>query len=166
LAKPAVPRNSSVCYGGDGGLGAPCRAKASSSASTTQRAFGPPRGTTVVTAREKWSMATSTQIALLRGVQPAVECRPRDQEVLGHPVTGDAVVGHVPEDPQPLLTSRLRAQYHGSHHQGRGCSDYLHRGTLQKKERHPKVPLKGFLWQNDLRLWASPETAQRCLIAP
>ena len=42
------------------------------------------------------------QIAPLGGVQPSVESRLGDQEVLLHPASGDPVVGHVPQDLQPL----------------------------------------------------------------
>jgi hypothetical protein len=42
------------------------------------------------------------------------------------------------EPEQPLLTSSLGTQHHGSNHQGSGGTDHLHRGTLHKKETAPK----------------------------
>jgi hypothetical protein len=50
------------------------------------------------------------------------------------------------QEQQPLLTSRLGTQHHGSNHQGRGCLDHLHKHTLHKKRRHPKMPPTGPIW--------------------
>ena len=46
------------------------------------------------------------------------------------------------QEQQPLLTSRLGTQHHGSHDQGNGGAEDLHVGTLHKRRQRPKAPSK------------------------
>ena len=50
------------------------------------------------------------------------------------------------QEQQPLLTSRLGTQHHGSHDQGNGSSEDLHVGTLHKRRQRPRAPSKGPIW--------------------
>jgi len=49
----------------------------------------------------------------------------------------------VPEDLQPLLTSRLSTQHDTSNYQGNGGSEDIPAYTLLKRERRPEAPPSG-----------------------
>ena len=50
------------------------------------------------------------------------------------------------QEQQPLLTSRLGTEHHGSHHQGCGRSEDLHVGTLHNRKQRPEAPPEGLIW--------------------